>query len=448
MSLLTVLSLFMTVPTQAKPAPGLCAMNTVRGSVPADFPIDACMNNSELVLSNTLTVPVNLSITGSTGNLVRVSTDYGTPADLTRYKYPSPLLLLPGDIVRIPVGTGAATVSIAGTEAGGFYALATTLNDFLPGGTVKAVWDSMVTMISDMSGDVGQYENCVAGKNWIGQLGCQAVLIRGLLVAIGKGVLTGTAKAALAVIVNAAFFAKWAYSQPGAIAKILGHSRTITFSAVTSTGGSGKSSSGGSEGPGGSPGPQAAIHLTQGPAAPSGYRYAITLSGFPAAANVSVTCYDSVSIRGFYTFTMHTDSAGDASTATACYSADGPDHWVKADGISSNHVTWQGGSGSTPLPQPPSATYAETVGGNAHTWTNYSNAGGTQGPTIPAYTTVHVSCKIQGFRVADGDTWWYRIASSPWSGHYYVSADAFYNDGRTSGSLAGTPFVDSKVPTC
>jgi RHS repeat-associated protein len=31
---------------------------------------------------------------------------------------------------------------------------------------------------------------------------------------------------------------------------------------------------------------------------------------------------------------------------------------------------------------------------------------------------------------------------------WYVSADAFYNNGATSGSLAGTPFYDSSVPIC
>jgi hypothetical protein len=55
---------------------------------------------------------------------------------------------------------------------------------------------------------------------------------------------------------------------------------------------------------------------------------------------------------------------------------------------------------------------------------------------------------VPGFRVADGDTWWYKVASSPWNGTYYASADAFYNNGQTSGSLVGTPFVDASVPNC
>jgi RHS repeat-associated protein len=96
---------------------------------------------------------------------------------------------------------------------------------------------------------------------------------------------------------------------------------------------------------------------------------------------------------------------------------------------------------------PPGAV-AETVGGNANTWTNFLNAGGTQGPTIPGGTTVAITCKITGFRVQDGNTWWYLVHSSPWSDNYFVSADAFYNNGRTSGTLIGTPFVDPAVPDC
>lgn len=104
---------------------------------------------------------------------------------------------------------------------------------------------------------------------------------------------------------------------------------------------------------------------------------------------------------------------------------------------------------SPPPPTPtPLPTYPETTGGNAHTWTNYTNAGGNEGPTIPSYTTVQIACKITGFVVADGNPWWYRVASSPWNDAYYVSADAFYNNGQTSGSLQGTPFVDPNVRNC
>ncbi len=93
-------------------------------------------------------------------------------------------------------------------------------------------------------------------------------------------------------------------------------------------------------------------------------------------------------------------------------------------------------------------TYSEVPGGTANTWTDPSDAGGNEGPTIPANMTVQVVCRVSGFQVSDGNTWWYQIASSPWDGNFYASADAFYNDGRKSGSLAGTPFYDPAVPVC
>jgi uncharacterized membrane protein YgcG len=222
-----------------------------------------------------------------------------------------------------------------------------------------------------------------------------------------------------------------------------GSSQGSSTSGAGDTGGG--DTDGGSSG-GTPPGGPAAVTLAQGaPAAPAGFRYAISLTGFAPNTAVSIACFDSVSPSGFYTFSLVADGAGNASTASYCYSGDGPDHWVIANGVESNHVPW-GGSSAPPTQATP--TYAETVGGVAHTWTNYTNAGGSEGPSIPAYTTVEIACKLQGFRVADGNTWWYRIASNPWNSGFYVSADAFYNNGQTSGGLHGTPFVDPGVRDC
>jgi hypothetical protein len=117
----------------------------------------------------------------------------------------------------------------------------------------------------------------------------------------------------------------------------------------------------------------------------------------------------------------------------------------------------EGHGSQPPVPAEPSSlptslplvpTYAETSGGMIHTWTDYVDAAGVQGPQIPPNDTVQIACKVSGFRVEDGNTWWYLVFSSPWDGTYYASADAFYNDGQVSGSLIGTPFVDPAVPTC
>jgi hypothetical protein len=111
-------------------------------------------------------------------------------------------------------------------------------------------------------------------------------------------------------------------------------------------------------------------------------------------------------------------------------------------------------SHSPPAPSKPSTSvprgpgHVETVGAPAKTWSGYVDAGGREGPTIQMGRSVKIACRITGFRVQDGDTWWYRVASAPWSGRYYVSADAFYNNGQTAGSLQGTKLVDLRVPAC
>lgn len=193
-------------------------------------------------------------------------------------------------------------------------------------------------------------------------------------------------------------------------------------------------------------GGQGQVSLSQGAAAPYGSWYAVALAGFSAGSTVTLTCRDSVDPQGLYMQSVTVSGAGAASLPRLCYSADGPDHWVTTNtGVSSNHVSWGGGGGNPP---PPATTRGETTGSDAHTWTNYTNAGGTQGQMIPAHTTVNIACRVQGFRVQDGNTWWYRIASAPWNNTYYVSADPFYNNGATSGDLHGTPFVDEAVPVC
>ena len=54
--------------------------------------------------------------------------------------------------------------------------------------------------------------------------------------------------------------------------------------------------------------------------------------------------------------------------------------------------------GSSPAPSSsPSPTYAETTGSVAHTWTDYADAGGTQGPEIGSNQTVQIACWVSGF---------------------------------------------------
>ena len=90
----------------------------------------------------------------------------------------------------------------------------------------------------------------------------------------------------------------------------------------------------------------------------------------------------------------------------------------------------------------------ETTGGDTQTWSDYTSGGGSAGPVIPKGAGVLVSCRTIGLKLNNGNAWWYRIASPDWSNRYWASADAFYNNGMTSGPLKDTPFVDESVPIC
>ncbi|MFY1649271.1 SH3 domain-containing protein [Solwaraspora sp. WMMB762] len=82
------------------------------------------------------------------------------------------------------------------------------------------------------------------------------------------------------------------------------------------------------------------LRVEPGQSAPSGFRYAITLTGYPAHKNIIVTCHDSADPAGFWTFTITTDAAGSAYTDRQCWSGAGPNYWVTADGVASSAITW------------------------------------------------------------------------------------------------------------
>jgi hypothetical protein len=163
---------------------------------------------------------------------------------------------------------------------------------------------------------------------------------------------------------------------------------------------------------------------------------------------IQVSCYDS----GAANVPGTTDSMWEqASWVSGSGSGSG---WINEHFINDGSAINQPSPGIAPCqstaPPPPPQTWSEAVasGGGAHTWTDYNDAGGSQGPTIGFDQTVQITCRVQGFAVADGNTWWYQISSSPWNNSYFVSADAFYNGSPIGTPIQDTGFVDASVAIC
>jgi serine/threonine protein kinase len=181
----------------------------------------------------------------------------------------------------------------------------------------------------------------------------------------------------------------------------------------------------------------------------------ITAQAGSLSATVNVTVVPSGQSSGSSTYGLGSSPLGDGisnNTPSASQSSSSSSGKGSVAPSTANtqppQTTTPSSSAVTTTTAPAPVTYSETTGGVAHTWTDYTNASGEEGPYIAPYETVQIACKVIGFVVADGNHWWYRIASGPWSNAYYVSSDAFYNNGDTSGSLHGTPFVDPAVPDC
>lgn len=161
---------------------------------------------------------------------------------------------------------------------------------------------------------------------------------------------------------------------------------------------------------------QRSVTLAQGAAVGSAYRYAVTLRGFAPKNRVAVQCYDSVSPNGFFTAHLKTDDAGNASTASLCHSADGPDHWVRADGVESNHVTWTRGGATAPLTTSPPKTNPPPPSTRTLTIYNKVTNGATtmREDSTPIYLSSATlpKCKSQGCALPGTDMW---------SGHQIVA---------------------------
>jgi hypothetical protein len=218
-----------TSPAVAGPAPGLCQMTTARGAIPSSFAVEACFDGAKLTLRNDIDVALGVVSKGDVGTPTRTKSDFGLAALATRLHSHDPNLLLPGDRLRFPIGTHAASARLVGSSAS-FYALATTIADFIPG-KPNAVIAAFTTLVNELSADMAQYKNCLIGKNWLGQLGCETLRDRNVSFAIGRAGLSASAKTIVGTILSAATFSAWANAQPGQIKAIL-HSGSIRLSAV------------------------------------------------------------------------------------------------------------------------------------------------------------------------------------------------------------------------
>ena len=159
------------------PSLALCNMDEVRGNVPDGFPIAACVDGNSIWLRNNLEIPIQFKVTGDTSAAVRTPVDFGLATMSTRLNHPDPLLMMPGDVLKIPLGGGAASATTVDTTAGGDYLLATTFLSFfppIPGSPTVGLYEALAEVIKAIAQAEFDYKDCLVGKTFLSQIGCTA----------------------------------------------------------------------------------------------------------------------------------------------------------------------------------------------------------------------------------------------------------------------------------
>jgi hypothetical protein len=363
---------------------GICnSVPSDRISIPSNFAVDACFDGEKVYLKNSTELVLKVSVGGAAYGLERSLSPLPPTAGLILRDVTDASILGPGDTLKISIGDGSGTIGVStGTNWDGFYAVASILMQFWPEEElVITSYDLAATLVSELWSAYQSYKNCMSKGKRLGSVRCRLGLGWDVNFAIDRfAAHAGAAAAKLAKKVAGELISAMlgtvdvillAYNRVRDANRIKDASRSMNIqaatpppsqgplapSAPTPTGKkptpTGKNSSGNSGKPPTTgdttvgvtpekppPPPTASASLAKGPVAPFGFRYSIGLQNFPANATVSITCYDTVSPGGFYSFTLQTNGAGAASTASYCYSADGPDHWFRANGVESNHVSW------------------------------------------------------------------------------------------------------------
>ena len=232
----------------SEPALALCNMDELRGNVPDNFPIAACVDGNAIWLRNNLEIPIQMKVTGDTGTAVSTPVDFGLATMSTRTDHPEPLLMMPGDVLKIPIGGGAASATIVGTTAGGEYLLTTTFLSFFPPSPVSpavGLWEALADVMKAIAQAEFDYKDCLVGKNFLSQIGCTAAYTfqvdaallldstKIVLAAIETVPVVGLVAKIVGLLLSTATYTAFLLALAPAFTKLIEGDRTITQSAAT-----------------------------------------------------------------------------------------------------------------------------------------------------------------------------------------------------------------------
>jgi hypothetical protein len=165
-------------PATAGPVPELCTYDAARGGVPAGFVLDACVDAGALTLRNDLHYPVTVRRSGDVSEPLIVHADDSAAAAVLRLIADADTLLMPGDVVRWPLGAAAAELTVGSLPTGAEPAIVGSVASFLPLPADESADEfsaAFAQIIGEVAAGVDVRADCVAGKNFLRVAACDVV---------------------------------------------------------------------------------------------------------------------------------------------------------------------------------------------------------------------------------------------------------------------------------
>jgi uncharacterized protein YndB with AHSA1/START domain len=438
---------------------GLCTPDHSRFVIPGDFVLPACFDGSHLIIHNDTDFPLNIAMSGDVG-APSLQAGGDLAASIVEQYSVNDGDLMPDYRMSVPIGSGAATVTVQGSTSGRTYLLVRALLGVLPLDVVQA-FSTAQALVGELNNDWQKYQNCRnSPPGFFGSLGCDAIYYRDVAFALGRAGVQFGASAVVGAILNLLQTAQWADAMPGEFEGLRSGDRTLDIPAATDTAPvATQPAANPSAQPTQAAGPGTGTPLTfgiTGSCTINGGTLTGTSSGFTPGGTYYVRAWypdgseytnitHSATVRADGTVVWTWPCAGDPQGTYTTQVTD------EATGRTTPVVQFTIGAGTpAPTTAPPAGTVTEQEGSHgANTFQDVANASG-EGPKIPAMAYVQVTCKVlppSTIASAYPDGYWYLIASPPWDNQYYAVANTFWN-GDVPGQLPYTHNEDSNVPDC
>ncbi|TYP86884.1 hypothetical protein [Blastococcus xanthinilyticus] len=205
-------TLAVPAPAVAGPAADLCVPDEQRGTVPADFVLDACVDGGAVVLRNPLDVPVTVAASGDLASAEPIDLSEETAAGTMRLLGADAQVLAPGDVLRWPRGAGAAELVVAALEPVTAVRTVEGLEVFLAGagggpGVLSA--QQLAAVATGIGPAVDEWAACTDGASVIGRVACDLRAADGVGSALAGQLPPGTVGAVADVALDPARWQQW-----------------------------------------------------------------------------------------------------------------------------------------------------------------------------------------------------------------------------------------------